>query len=240
VAFIVCGYKLLMKNDREFEIFSVTGTGFVISDQGHLATNRHVVESVSKGRKAPRFPDAFQAEIEKIEPRVWAFIDGKRYEGSVTHLNPDYDFAVVKLPKTGDPIFTLSEAKAIPRGSPVFALGFPGIVQGALSVEEDVQRRILSSTFHKFVEKEFMPKDFEYLHTGGRVGRMLPIDNVDYVLHDAATHGGNSGGPLITEDGKVVGINTMSHNKAASANFALGLHQLRPVIESQQIPVVWK
>lgn len=55
--------------------------------------------------------------------------------------------------------------------------------------------------------------------------------SVDNVLeHDATINPGNSGGPLVTADGKVVGIN-YAGNSSTSQYFAIALEEALPVIE---------
>jgi serine protease Do len=49
-------------------------------------------------------------------------------------------------------------------------------------------------------------------------------------MHDATINQGNSGGPLVTEDGKIVGVNYASL-KSADQYFAIGKNVANPVIE---------
>ena len=52
------------------------------------------------------------------------------------------------------------------------------------------------------------------------------IDGVNYIQHDAAISGGNSGGPLINEFCEVIGINTMTLKDSQNLNFAISIKEI--------------
>lgn len=52
------------------------------------------------------------------------------------------------------------------------------------------------------------------------------LEGIHYIQHDAAISKGNSGGPLIDEYGKVVGVNTMTVSDAQNLNFAITISEL--------------
>ena len=47
------------------------------------------------------------------------------------------------------------------------------------------------------------------------------IDTVDYIQHDAALNPGNSGGPLLDDDGRIVGVNTFVVSQGQNLGFSL-------------------
>ena len=61
-----------------------------------------------------------------------------------------------------------------------------------------------------------------------------------WIQHDATIHKGNSGRPLLAEDGTAVGINTLKHTSAAGVQWSLSLPQLRAVIDRHAPGAVWK
>ena len=52
-----------------------------------------------------------------------------------------------------------------------------------------------------------------------------------YLQHDAALNPGNSGGPLLDEEGRVLGINTFTIENGQSIGFALPIHIVESIIE---------
>jgi S1-C subfamily serine protease len=109
----LAGAKTLIERGR---ILS-TGTGFIVSEQGYIMTNHHVIGG--KGRVVVRLPD------------------GKTtVEGQVIASDADRDMALVKIDiPAGMKAATLSiSPSTINRGSNVAAFGYPG----ARSVEETV------------------------------------------------------------------------------------------------------
>ena len=85
-----------------------TGSGFVLDDQGHVATNNHVVEAARDGRVDLVFPD------------------GTVHSASVVGRSPSYDVAVVKSDDPiGAPPAELGDSSAVEIGEPTVAIGSP-------------------------------------------------------------------------------------------------------------------
>lgn len=53
----------------------------------------------------------------------------------------------------------------------------------------------------------------------------------DLIQTDAGINNGNSGGPLINEEGKVIGINSVKIEEAESIGFAIPINIVKPIIE---------
>lgn len=114
--------------------------------------------------------------------------DGTRYDCTKVGINSKNDYGVLKIePKAALPYFALGSSKALEEGEWVVAFGHPG------GPYDDLQPAVAV----------------------GRVrgkGKKLPIGfgekfYKDAILHDCPIFGGNSGGPLVDLDGKLVGIN---------------------------------
>lgn len=66
------------------------------------------------------------------------------------------------------------------------------------------------------------PFGLDFSATQGIISNLLQKNHgVRYIQHDAALNPGNSGGPLITQEGKVIGINTFVMQKGHNIGFAL-------------------
>lgn len=75
------------------------------------------------------------------------------------------------------------------------------------------------------------PFGLEFTATQGIISNLLQEHNgVKYIQHDAALNPGNSGGPLINNEGRVVGVNTFVMQKGNSIGFALPSQYLEEAI----------
>lgn len=117
------------------------------------------------------------------------------------------DYAIIKMQKSepGYKALPLMSAKKVEKGTQVYALGFPGIVD--YNSAENYGGENLTAT-------------------DGIVSRhsqMSAAGNTSVLLHTATISGGNSGGPLITKDGAVVGINTYAYGEV-SADYSCAIY----------------
>ena len=70
--------------------------------------------------------------------------------------------------------------------------------------------------------------------TRGIVSAIRQVDGVKLVQTDASINAGNSGGPLLTEDGKVIGINTLKirEDGVESIGFAVASDEAKTAFSS--------
>jgi len=161
------------------------GTGFIISDQGYIVTNAHVLADqfgeLSSGIKAI----TYEQEIIKAD-----FIG---YDGTL-------DIALLKIP--GDyNLLKLADSNDIQIGEKVIAIGNP------LGLQFSVSQGIVSAI------------------------KRTGINKIDaYIQTDAPLNPGNSGGPLINKQGKVIGINNFKISGGESLGFALESNYIKDVV----------
>ncbi len=119
--------------------------------------------------------------VAKLDTVEVTFANGKRYTGKVIGRDGRTDLAVVKIEAEQPlPILKLAKSSRLPLGAKVFALGNP------MGNRFSVTSGIISGYDRAY--------DVAW--------------PVNFIQHDAALNPGNSGGPLITEEGEVIGINT--------------------------------
>ena len=87
----------------------VTGSGFIISEDGYIVTNYHVVE----------YADKYGYNM------TVTLFDGTEYEAKIAGTEGDNDLAIVKIEATGLTPATLGESSSIRVGDTVYAVGNP-------------------------------------------------------------------------------------------------------------------
>ena len=90
--------------DTPQKTFSL-GSGVIVSAQGYILTNNHVVEG---------------ADIIDL-----VLTDGRRYTGRIVGTDPDTDLAVLKIDADNLPAITLGNDEQLQVGDPVLAIGNP-------------------------------------------------------------------------------------------------------------------
>jgi S1-C subfamily serine protease len=154
-----------------------TGSGIIISPDGLVLTNNHVVGSAREIRLSNS--------------------EGLVTDARVLGVDPDTDLALVRADTDGKlPAATLGDSKQLRRGQLVVAIGNP------LGFEFTVTAGVVSAL--------------------GRSIRAVSSRMIEDVIQtDAALNPGNSGGPLVSSRGEVIGINTAVIMGAQNICFAV-------------------
>jgi Do/DeqQ family serine protease len=109
--------------------------------------------------------------------------NGDEYPAKVVGTDPKTDLAVIKInPGKQLPYVTFGDSDKVQVGQWVLAIGQPR------GLSDTVTQGIISAKH--------------------RTGVMDPSSYQDFIQTDAAINPGNSGGPLLTLDGKVIGVNS--------------------------------
>jgi len=79
------------------------------------------------------------------------------------------------------------------------------------------------------------PFGMKYSATQGIVSGTLYDNDIHYIQHDAALNPGNSGGPLVSRDGAVVGVNTFIIRDGNNIGFSLPIRYVVQTIEEYTV-----
>ncbi len=160
------------------------GSGFLISEDGYILTNDHVV-----------------GEADDI--RVY-LTDKRNFTASIVGSDPTTDVAVIKIEADGLPYLSLGDSEALRVGEWVLAIGNPGFGGGAIDdLDYTVTAGIVSAKGRPLnLIRNELNQDPEF----GPDRSGFAIE--DYIQTDAVINRGNSGGPMVNLRGQVVGINS--------------------------------
>jgi len=156
------------------------GSGFIVSADGLIATNLHVIG------------EARRLQIEMH--------DGKTHAVIAVHATDAHrDLALLKIEAKGLKPLPLGDSEKVRQGESIVAMGAPeglafSVVQGVLSATREIDGNDMLQV-------------------------AIPIEK------------GNSGGPLLDTQGRVLGILTLKHIKTDNLGFAMPVNALKELIE---------
>lgn len=177
-----------------------TGSGFFVSNTGHIATNYHVIEGA-----------------ERIFVRTHS---GERYLARVAFVDQQKDLAVLSINTPSLPLY-LRDINSKDKGGKVYTLGYPSPM-------------ILGFKETKYAE--------------GVVSSIIGSDTDPSVFQvSTPLQPGNSGGPLISQDGLVIGVVKAKPSQIGTlktsgfllenVSYAIKSDYLLPILENLKINV---
>ena len=171
------------------------GSGVIISEDGYIVTNNHVVE----------FAD--QVEI--------TLFDNRSYSADVVGTYPQADLAVLKIDANRLPTLDYADSDAAKIGQWVLAVGNP------LELTSTVTAGIISAK----------GRDLDIIKDN-RESNERAIEA--FIQTDAAVNPGNSGGALVDDQGRLLGINTAIATRTgyySGYSFAIPVNLMKRIVE---------
>ncbi|MFT5823094.1 MAG: serine protease Do [Crocinitomix sp.] len=147
-----------------------SGSGVVVSPEGYIVTNNHVVQDAHK---------------------ITISLNGNKYNGELVGTDPSTDLAVIKINKSNLNYLEFADSDDLRLGEWVLAIGNP------LNLQTTITAGIVSAKNRNIdlLAGNYNPEE-----------GVFPVES--FIQTDAAVNSGNSGGALVNQKGKLVGINT--------------------------------
>ena len=209
------------------------GSAFLVSSDGRMLTNRHVVEPWWKNDDlAGLSEDATEAILAEIE--CYCPDSPRPLRTSVDKISQDADLASVRV--------TLDDSKRVPltldtrptaavSGTPVVLMGYPTGLDAILArTDDDTVHKIVATSGDSptsIMTALASRKLIRPITTQGHLGDIL----ADKLVYDAQTTSGGSGGPLFNEDGKVIGVNYAVLKGFGGSNFGIPIRLAEPLLK---------
>ena len=183
------------------------GTGSIISRDGEIITNWHVVGNARK-LHVWLLPD--DPEIMTDDKILWT---EPNFIGTVINRNKGKDLALVKiegLPKDIK-VIRFGKTSNIPIGSTVYAIGHP---KGE------------AWTFSSGMVTQIRP-NYKWTYENSS-------HSADIIQHEVPTNPGNSGGPLLDEKGLMVGVNSFTRgDNSELINFSIAIEEVEAFLKEE-------
>ena len=183
---------------------TVTATARACDDPTAAARVRPSVVRIEAGRGmgtgvvvAPDLVITAEHVVETVQSVRLALADGRTTTATVLARRPQQDLALLRAATTGLTPAAWGDDRALRPGQPLLALGFALGIPGEPSL------------------------------TGGRFSARRAERGVDLIQTDAPLNPGNSGGPIFTQCGEVVGIVSFGLVEGQGLNFAVAARHAR-------------
>ena len=174
--------------------YGASGSGVIISPDGFIATNNHVVENASA--------------IDVVLP------DKRTFSAKLIGRDPNTDLALIKIEASNLPIVKLGNSDIVQIGEWVLAVGFP------LSLNTTVTAGIVSAKARSIGIINRPGRNAPQNNAAIEGNKAVE----SFIQTDAAINPGNSGGALVNTDGELIGINSAIATQTGSyAGYAFAI-----------------
>ncbi len=200
-----------------------TGTGIVLSSDGYIITNCHVIENSyqtlqSNGGNPFDNPFSFFGggyetitKTERASEVAVTLYDGSEHKAEIIGSDENTDLAVLKIDAEGLIPAVLGSSDDLKLGERAITLGYP------LGLGLSASGGMISG-----LEKEITAE-----LSNGKTAAMTLIQT------DASINPGNSGGPLLNGRGEVIGITSskIANSSVEGIGFAIPISDAMPILD---------
>ncbi|MCX5198780.1 trypsin-like peptidase domain-containing protein [Streptomyces sp. NBC_00249] len=182
-----------------------TGSGVVITADGEIVTNNHVVSGAS--------------EIQVT------MSDGKKYAAKTVGTDPDKDLALIKLQgASGLKPATLGDSGRLKVGDQVVAIGSPDRLTGTVTsgIVSALDRDVNVPKSEEQQSPQRGQGGWPFSYGGQQFNGNTGSDTTSYkaIQTDASLNPGNSGGALVNMNGEIVGMPSAIYSPSSDSSSA--------------------
>ena len=212
---------------REFDgrrvVIEYVGSGFLVSDDGQVITNDHIVRPWNHDS---RWANLESLGYEPVFERFLAVFPGRDFievdPATFAVRSDDIDVAVITVSGLdGVPVLPLFSGDATDlRGDRVVLLGYPTGVNALLAkADRDLERGLSGPgwTLTSIIEGLAEHRAITPVITQGSLSEILD----QQLVYDADTTSGGSGGPLFAMNGAIIGVNFAIMLEFSGSNFGV-------------------
>jgi len=189
------------------------GTGLIINKDGTILTNWHVIEG-AKNIKVWLLP---KDTTQKEEEDLWSF--QPFHIAKVIHMDKEKDLALIKI-------------EDVPNNLKVIKFGYYKNMKNL--------KNLIGQTAHAIGH----PKGLTWSFNSGHVNAIRDVykwqgdgdrHRANVVQHQIPISPGNSGGPLLDNFGKLIGVNTFFRVDGQNLNFAVEINDIIEFLEAKHV-----
>ena len=207
------------------------GTGFFVGEEGqdpmYLITNHHVIEPFLESGEGELVQAETTEGVLTGRSKIRVFYDSDDFEEAYPVAYDEIkDLAVLKLgaatsKRTPLPLCSPTDNMV---GSTIYAVGYPGLAENVFADATTT----------------WGPSDVSV--TSGSISRLLTASGTGQMRLqiDCVIRHGNSGGPLVNEDGQVLGIavSSVSDEEDSSMYYGVNIDEVIPYLKQYDVPYV--
>lgn len=207
------------------------GTGFFVGEDGqdptYLITNHHVIEPFLESGEGELVQAETTEGVLTGRSKIRVFYDSDDFEEAYPVAYDEIkDLAVLKLgaatsKRTPLPLCSPTDNMV---GSTIYAVGYPGLAENIFADATTT----------------WGPSDVSV--TSGSISRLLTTSGTGQMRLqiDCVIRHGNSGGPLVNEDGQVLGIavSSVSDEEDSSMYYGVNIDEVIPYLKQYDVPYV--
>lgn len=192
------------------------GSGFLINNEEgntYIITNSHIVENDAEVRNAYCKKHNISVEAGNISNCVRVIVKGDiTVTAEILVKSEEKDFCILSTENviSEKETLRLEDSRPVMAGDPIFSMGFEN-PHGSMEYGADEVQVLQGTVKDAAVSRE----------------------NEDYIQHTAAVTKGSTGGPVLNEDGYVVGVNCYSVSEDGdNGNYALPINEVQEVLDN--------